>query len=739
MLKRTWILHCSAIVGCLAIALGVRADEASKSSSADVGRPSQAVRSDGLGSPSHAERTAAELVGRRVPSFVLKDAAGSVRSLADYSDKRAVVLVFVSTECPIANEYLPVIADLASKQAEQSVQWLAIYSSPSDDAAKIAAHVKQFEIKIPALHDADQQALQATGVDRTAMVVLLDSRRVVRYAGRIDDRFGYDYHRDSPTRNDLAVAIDELLAHKEISVPTTRVQGCRIAGRKPQRPATEVTYCNQVVRILQERCQTCHRPGTVAAVLALGAGRRCALGRHDPRGRARAADAALAGRFAATASSPMTAGCRRRRSTRSWLGSTRERRWATRASCRRLASSPTAGRSAIRMSCSSCRDEVKVPATGTVPYHTSRRRRISRKTFGFKRPKLGPAIAKAVHHIIAFYKEPGSEPGDRRIQDQWIAGTAPGDMALMLPPGVGHEDSRRRDDRWQMHYTPNGKAEGPTARSRADLHKGKDPPKHNVADARRRQSPVLDSGRRRELRSRSRLSRCRATRRSCRFMPHMHLRGKDFTYRGDVSRRARARCCCPCRGYDFNWQSIYRLRRAAASAEGNADRLHRPLRQLGQQPSQPRPDEIDPLGRSDLGRNDDRLRRFLLGRSQRRVTELEPVTPRSTICRPPVTTRNKMRTCDTAVFLLHNLLHMKAEKRLIPAPRNRLQSTPSWRPSSRSGRRYRRRSELASWRWLRRPASMRGLEIINAVSLGIAAIPPTTAPFNRSVNGRVRG
>ncbi len=298
MLMRTCILRCSAILGCLAIAQLIQAEDASKDAPTKVGRPSQAVRSDGLGSPSHAERIAAELVGRRVPNFVLKDAAGSVRSLADYSDKRAIVLMFVSTECPIVNEYLPVVADLASKQAEQSVQWLAIYSSPSDDAAKIAAHVKQFEIKIPALHDADQQVLQATGVDRTATVVLLDSRRVVRYSGRIDDRFGYDYHRDAPTRNDLTVAIDELLAHKEISVPTTRVQGCRIAGRKPQHPATEVTYCNQVVRILQERCQTCHRPGTVRAVLAVGAGRCGSLGRHDSRSRGRAADAALAGRLA---------------------------------------------------------------------------------------------------------------------------------------------------------------------------------------------------------------------------------------------------------------------------------------------------------------------------------------------------------------------------------------------------------------------------------------------------------
>ena len=178
----------------------------------------------------------AEAIGRRVPSFVAKDATGEARGLADFADKRAVVVVFLSTECPIANKYLPLIAELAKKDADRSVQWLAVYSSPSDDAAKVAAHVKQYEIKIPALVDSDQQVLQALGAERTAEAFLLDARRVVRYRGRIDDRFGYDYQREAAKRNDLESAVDELLAHKEISVPTTPVQGCLIGHRKAERP-----------------------------------------------------------------------------------------------------------------------------------------------------------------------------------------------------------------------------------------------------------------------------------------------------------------------------------------------------------------------------------------------------------------------------------------------------------------------------------------------------------------------
>jgi peroxiredoxin len=544
MLKRTYILCCSAIIGCLAIALGVRAEEATKNATTNSKTDS-----------SH-ERAAAELVGRRVPSFVLKDAAGSLRSLADYSDKRAIVLVFVSTECPIANEYLPVVADLASKQAEQSVQWLAIYSSPSDDAAKIAAHVKQFEIKIPALRDADQQALQATGVDRTATVVLLDSRRVVRYAGRIDDRFGYAYHRAAPTRNDLAVAIDELLAHKEISVPVTRVQGCRIAGRKPQRPATDVTYCNQVVRILQERCQTCHRPGTVAPFSLLAPDdavhwadmiREVVLERRMPPW---LADSRY-GKFANDRRLPLE----EIDTLVAWidagtpLGDKSEL-----PPPRKFADGWTIGEPDVVFELP---HEVKVPATGTVPYQYFETPTNFKEDVWIQAAEARPGNRKAVHHIIAFYKEPSSEPGDRRIQDQWIAGTAPGDMALVLPPGVARKIPAGATIVWQMHYTPTGKEE--TDRSQLGLifYKGKDPPQHNIqthgVGNHRFLIPAGDANY--QVESGFTLPRDVTI---LSFMPHMHLRGKDFTYRATYP-DGRTETLLSVPRFDFSWQSTYRL------------------------------------------------------------------------------------------------------------------------------------------------------------------------------------
>src|SRR5437879_3744067 len=146
-----WSAASVALAVLLAGGLAIRALRAGEAAKAPV------AATDEKTSPGDAAR--ADLIGRRVPSFVVKDVAAEARSLADYADKRAVVVVFLSTECPIANKYLPVISELAKKDAERSVQWLAVYSGPSDDAAKVAAHVKQYEIKITALVDSDQQGL----------------------------------------------------------------------------------------------------------------------------------------------------------------------------------------------------------------------------------------------------------------------------------------------------------------------------------------------------------------------------------------------------------------------------------------------------------------------------------------------------------------------------------------------------------------------------------------------------
>src|SRR5262249_20363132 len=95
-------------------------------------------------------------------------------------------------------------------------------------------------------------------------VFVLDGAFRVQYRGRIDD--GY-YARLKPNfrvnRHDLREALDEVLAGKTVTVPSTKAIGCTItvASRAGKAASAETTYHRDVLPVLQSNCQSCHRPG----------------------------------------------------------------------------------------------------------------------------------------------------------------------------------------------------------------------------------------------------------------------------------------------------------------------------------------------------------------------------------------------------------------------------------------------------------------------------------------------
>src|SRR5262245_49190128 len=81
-------------------------------------------------------------LGKTLADFTLKDAAGMAHSLHDYKDKKAVVVLFLGTECPVNNAYAPRLAALSNAYAARDVQFLAINSNQQDTVERIADHAK---------------------------------------------------------------------------------------------------------------------------------------------------------------------------------------------------------------------------------------------------------------------------------------------------------------------------------------------------------------------------------------------------------------------------------------------------------------------------------------------------------------------------------------------------------------------------------------------------------------------
>ncbi|MFG0336290.1 MAG: redoxin domain-containing protein [Maioricimonas sp. JB049] len=202
-------------------------------------------------------------IGKLIRPFELQDGLGASHSLEEWSDAPAIVVVFFGTECPLAKLYGPRLAALAGKYAGQRVQFVGIDANRQDSLIDIARYGRAHGIGFPLLKDAGNVVADQFGAVRTPEAFVLDQNRIVRYWGRIDDQYGVGYARADVQRQDLAVALDEVLAGIEVSRPVTRPVGCIIGRVRRPKPDAEVTYTRDVAPILNRHCVSCHREGEI--------------------------------------------------------------------------------------------------------------------------------------------------------------------------------------------------------------------------------------------------------------------------------------------------------------------------------------------------------------------------------------------------------------------------------------------------------------------------------------------
>jgi peroxiredoxin len=206
-------------------------------------------------------------IGMKIDDFALKSHFGKQYALHDFADRELVVVVFVGTECPLAKLYGTRLAGLAKDLEKRGVALVGIDSNQQDSIQEIASYAQRHKIEFPILKDPLNAVADRFAAVRTPEVFVLDRQRVVRYWGRIDDQYGFadksGYQRPAASRNDLAEAIDELLAGKAVSVPTTTAVGCHIGRVRAANTQSEVTYSKQIARIFQNHCVECHRAGRI--------------------------------------------------------------------------------------------------------------------------------------------------------------------------------------------------------------------------------------------------------------------------------------------------------------------------------------------------------------------------------------------------------------------------------------------------------------------------------------------
>lgn len=201
-------------------------------------------------------------VGSKVENLAFKDIRYLPRTLDDLEKPekpKAFVITFITNSCPLAQRYLGRLIEMDAEFGPKGAQFLAVNVGPADTIMDMALHALEYGVEFPVVKDMTGDCVRALGITRTPETVVLDADRVVRYRGRVDDQYRLGGVRPEPSRADLRIALEELLAGKEVSVPTTQAEGCSVTLPSVPEPAAPVTYTEHIAPIINQHCLVCHR------------------------------------------------------------------------------------------------------------------------------------------------------------------------------------------------------------------------------------------------------------------------------------------------------------------------------------------------------------------------------------------------------------------------------------------------------------------------------------------------
>jgi peroxiredoxin len=169
-----------------------------------------------------------------LPQFELRDTSGAVHRPAEWRDKRAVVVFFVMTDCPLANGYVPEMNRIRADYASKGVAVYAIQTDNTIPDADVRKYAKDFAYTFPVLSDPKLALARFTGATVSPEAAVLSPSGDILYLGRIDNKVeDITKPRYAASDPELRNALDAVLAGKSPKVARTRAVGCSISLEKP--------------------------------------------------------------------------------------------------------------------------------------------------------------------------------------------------------------------------------------------------------------------------------------------------------------------------------------------------------------------------------------------------------------------------------------------------------------------------------------------------------------------------
>lgn len=505
-----------------------------------------------------------------VTGFHLKDHRGKQYELTDFRDNKFVVGIFLGTECPLAKLYAPRLAKLATQFGSEGVAFVGFISNQQDSLTEISSYVRRHGIMFPILKDLGNKFADQIGAERTPEVFVWDAAGRIRYRGRVDDQFGVGYARSQPTRHDLTIALEQLLADKEVTTSVTEAVGCIIGRVRQPDPNSVITYSNQIARIMQKRCVECHRAGEIAPF---------ALRKYEE---VVGWSEMIAEVVAESRMPPWHADPAHGQFVNDRRLTNEEKKlifaWVRSGAPEGDPSDLPPPRTFV--------DGSQLPQPAAIefdmrdkPFVVKAEGEVAYQNFvvdpGFKEDKwikmaeAVPGNRSVVHHIVVYIAPPnikakrGFAPGV-----QFLTTYVPGYQSRPLPKGMAKWVPAGSKLIFQLHYTPIGTEQSDLSKLRLVFTDFSEVERVVVSSAVqiRHQDLLIPANAKNHRSTASQKVRFKDAKLLSLF-PHMHLRGRSF--RMDVKYPdGRRETLLNVPNYDFNWQTTYRLREPKPIPEG---------------------------------------------------------------------------------------------------------------------------------------------------------------------------
>jgi len=162
-------------------------------------------------------------------SFKFKDIGGTVHAPFGNKKQKAIVVIFISTDCPIANYYQPSLSRMAKQFKRDGISFFLVHPDSDLSVKEAEQHAKEYKIAATLVLDKTHAWVKMLKAKRTPEAFMVNRQGDIIYRGRIDNTFvDLGKKRRAGIQYDLKNAVQNVVDGQPIKTAETKAIGCFI-------------------------------------------------------------------------------------------------------------------------------------------------------------------------------------------------------------------------------------------------------------------------------------------------------------------------------------------------------------------------------------------------------------------------------------------------------------------------------------------------------------------------------